>query len=132
MKVNFSQQVQSLKNGYHKVVDKSKTVYSQQVKPFVKNSIKYTKDLAVDTVDFVKKNPRKAGKYAAIAAAGLAGVTLVVKGIKNAVKAHKQNKILTEAVITQRETINDLKELAAINKDIIEGKDRVIERLKNS
>ncbi len=132
MNVNFSQYASKVKNGYQNVVGKGKEFYTGQIKPAVSDGIKYTKELARDTVDFVKKNPKKAGKYVAVAGLAISGIALIAAGIKNAIKAHKQNKILTQAFVTQRETINDLKEIADTQQDIIAAKDRVIDHLKNS
>ena len=126
MKVNFN----SAKQGADRLFRKGKVAYQRTVKPGMEQGFAKAKTMAKDTVSFVKKNPGKAVKYAAFAWGGLAVVALAAAGIKNIVRTHRQNKILKEAVMTQRETINDLKEIAATNALIVEGQNRVMAEMK--
>ena len=129
MKIDFVN-TQKVKNGFNKTVNAGKAFYTNKVKPAVSDGIKYTKNLAHDTVDFVKKNPKTVVKYGALAMFAASVTALVVKGIKDLVNTKKQNTILKDTVLAQRDTINDLKAMNIINRDIMAAKDRVIEELR--
>lgn len=107
-----------------------KNVYTTNVKPFVKENYGKAKSLATDTIDFAKKNPKKAGKYAAFGLMAISAFTLAVKGIKDFIETKKQNKILANWVLAQRETIADMREITAANSDTIAAQNKVIEKLK--
>ena len=126
MKVNFN----SAKQGANRLFRKGRVAYQRTVKPGMEQGFAKAKTMANDTVSFVKKNPTKTGKYAAFALGGLSAIALAAAGIKNIVRTYKQNKILKEAVVTQRATINDLKEIAATNALIVEGQNKVIAEMK--
>ena len=129
MKISFVDD-QVAKNKFRKTVDAGKAFYANKVKPAIKDGVKYTKNLAKDSVEFVKKNPKKIGKYAAAGLLAGSAIALAVKAVKDFVATKKQNAILKDAVLAQRDTINVMKEVNAIHKDIIEAKDRTIEELK--
>ena len=96
--VNFNQTFQKVKG---QVQDK----YTNVFKPALKDGLKNAKDFSKDTVEFVRKNPKKIAKYGAAAAA----VGLITAGVVHMVKLAKQNKILKQIAVHQRNTINDLK-----------------------
>lgn len=121
---------QNLKTQFNKAVNASKNTFEKKIKPAVGEGIKYTKDIAIDSFEFVKKNPKKAGKWAAAGILAGSAIALGVKAVKDFIKTKKQNAILTDAVIAQRNTINLMKEVNEINKDIISAKNRTIEELK--
>ena len=121
---------QTTKSKFRKTVDAGKAFYANKVKPAIKDGVKYTKNLAQDSVEFVKKNPKKVGKFAAVGLLAGSAIALAVKAVKDFVATKKQNAILKDAVLAQRDTINVMKEVNAIHKDIIEAKDRTIEELK--
>lgn len=129
MKISFVDD-QVAKNKFRKTVDAGKAFYANKIKPAIKDGVKYTKNLAQDSVEFVKKNPKKIGKYAAAGLLAGSAIALAVKAVKDFVATKKQNAILKDAVLAQRDTINVMKEVNAIHKDIIEAKDRTIEELK--
>lgn len=129
MKISFVDD-QVAKNKFRKTVDAGKAFYANKVKPAIKDGVKYTKNLAQDSVEFVKKNPKKIGKYAAAGLLAGSAIALAVKAVKDFVATKKQNAILKDAVLAQRDTINVMKEVNAIHKDIIAAKDRTIEELK--
>lgn len=121
---------QTTKSKFRKTVDAGKAFYANKVKPAIKDGVKYTKNLAQDSVEFVKKNPKKVGKFAAVGLLAGSAIALAVKAVKDFVATKKQNAILKDAVLAQRDTINDLKAMNVINADIIAAKDRTIEELK--
>lgn len=129
MKISFVDD-QVAKNKFRKTVDAGKAFYANKVKPAIKDGVKYTKNLAKDSVEFVKKNPKKIGKFAALGLLAGSVIALGVKAVKDFVATKKQNAILKDAVLAQRDTINVMKEVNAISKDIIAAKDRTIEELK--
>lgn len=129
MKVDFVN-AQTVRNKFSKTVAEGKAFFANKVKPAIKDGAKYTKNLAKDSVEFVKKNPKKIGKYAAVGLLAGSVVALGVKAVKDFVATKKQNAILKDAVLAQRDTINVMKEVNAIHKDIIAAKDRTIEELK--
>lgn len=96
--VNFNQKFESVKN---QVKDK----YTKVLKPAIKEGFNRAESLSKDTVEFVKKNPRKVAKYAGVAAA----VGLITTGVVHLVKLYKQNKLLKQMAIHQRAMINDMK-----------------------
>lgn len=96
--VNFNQSFQKVKG---RVQDK----YTNVLKPALKEGIKNAKDFSKDTVEFVRKNPKKIAKYAGAAAV----VGLITAGVAYMVKLVKQNKLLKQMAIHQRTMINDLK-----------------------
>ncbi len=121
---------QPKRNVLQKAFDKSKAVYTKNVKPAVTEGLKYTKNLSKDAIDFIKNNPKTVSKYAAAGLFAASAIALGVKAVKDFFKTKKQNEILTKAFINQRETINDLKEINTINRDIIAAKDKRIEELQ--
>ena len=129
MKISFVDD-QTTKSKFRKTVDAGKEFYANKVKPAIKDGVKYTKNLAKDSVEFVKKNPKKVGKFAALGLLAGSVIALTVKAVKDFVATKKQNAILKDAVLAQRDTINVMKEVNAISKDIIAAKDRTIEELK--
>lgn len=120
----------NVKNTFSKSYDYLKDGYATKVKPALDKKIKYVKDLKNDTVEFVKANPKKAGKYAAVGLLAATTIGFIVKGIKDLVAAKKQNTVLSNWVVDQRATINDLKEVAETQKDIIAAQQMVINGLK--
>lgn len=110
--------------------DGIKNTYANTVKPFVKGNYNKFKNLTTDTVDFVKKNPKKAGKYAAMGALATTAAVLVVKGIKDIIRTKKQNKILANFVVMQKAQMEDLKGFISVQNETIAGKDDVIEAQK--
>ena len=129
MKINFVDN-QAAKSKFRETVDAGKAFYANKVKPAIKDGAKYTKNLAKDSVEFVKKNPKKVGKFAALGLLAGSVIALGVKAVKDFVATKKQNVILKNAVLAQRDTIEVMKEVNAINKDIIAAKDRTIDELK--
>lgn len=110
--------------------DGIKNTYSNTVKPFVQGNFNKLKGVAADTVDFVKTNPKKAGKYAAAGLIVGTAIGLVIKGVKDFVKTKKQNKILANFVVMQKAQMEDLKGLIAVQGATLEGRDSVIEAQK--
>lgn len=96
--VNFNQKFEGVKN---QVKDK----YTKVLKPAIEEAFNSARNLSKDTVEFVKKNPRKVAKYAGAAAA----VGLITAGVVRFVKLYKQNKLLKQMAIHQRAMINDMK-----------------------
>ena len=121
---------QNLKAQFNKAVNSGKNTFEKKIKPAVGESIKYTKNLAHDTANFVKAKPVKVAKLAAAGILAGSAIALGVKAVKDFIKTKKQNAILTDTVIVQRNTINLMKEVNEINKDIIAAKDKTIEELK--
>ena len=68
--------------------------YTKTVKPFFKEQIKNAKTLSKDTFEFVKNNPKKIGKYAAVGLMIASAGTALVKTIKDYLNVKAQNKIL--------------------------------------
>ena len=101
--------------------------YDNTVKPFVKEQYKYAKKMSKDTVDFVKRNPKKIGKYAAIATAIVAAGVGIVKGIKDYIETKKVNKILAKFVATEKQNNKELKDFIGIQREIIDSRDTIID-----
>lgn len=93
----------NIKETFIKGKNAMKDTYKNTVKPALMDGVKYTKDLAMDTVAFVKKNPKKTGLIAAGVAAGVA----LIATFTNLVK---KNRVKSEHIEHQREIINALKE----------------------
>ncbi len=104
--------------------------YAKTVKPFVKEQLKHAKTLSKDSFEFVKKNPKKLGKYAALTV-GIAAVGAgIVKAVKDYVETKKVNKILAKFVATEKQNNQELKDFIGVQKEIIDTKDAIIESQK--
>lgn len=91
-------------------------------KKIINNSLNRIKDLTHDTVQL-----KKVGKYAAFGFLGAGAVVAIVKAVKSFIETKKENNLLKDFVLNQREFINDLKNHIGIQKEIIEAKDAVID-----
>lgn len=101
VKDSFNNGIKSLKDGY-----------TEKMKPFLDKGIKYTKDLAADSVEFVVKNPKKTGLIAA-------GTILLASVTAAVVKLVKTNKIKSEHINHQKEIIGALKEEVGVRDEMI-------------
>ena len=116
---NFSQKIQSVKN---QVKDK----YVNVVKPAIKEGFNSAKNLSKDTVEFVKKNPKKVAKFAGAAAI----VGLITAGVAHMVKLYKQNKLLKQMAVHQRVMINDMKDEIADRQFLIDTLHETVQAAK--
>ena len=110
-----------------KYKESAKTTYTKTVKPFVQEQLKYAKTLTKDSVNFVKNNPKKVGKYAAITTAIVAAGVGIVKGIKDYIETKKVNKILAKFVATEKQNNKELKDFIGIQREIIDSRDTIID-----
>lgn len=123
MKIKFTEIAQK---SYTAVKDGAKTAYTA-TKSGVSKGIQYTKTLTQDTVNFVKTNPKKAGKYAAIALGVGAAIYAVKTAVLKTLQAKKENEVLKEVATIQaehighqQEIIGALKESCADSQEIID------------
>lgn len=107
----------TLNNGIDAVKKGANTAY-QATKTGVLKGAKYAKDLPKDTYNFVKTNPKKAGKYAAVAIGVGAAIYSVKTAVLNFINTKKEN--------------NSLKEVNEIKTEHIENQGEIIEALKES
>lgn len=91
-------------------------------KKIINNSLNRIKELTYDTVQL-----KKAGKYAAFGLLGAGAVVAIVKAVKSFIETKKENNLLKDFVLNQREFIDDLKNHIGIQKEIIESKDAVLD-----
>lgn len=91
-------------------------------KKIINNSLNRIKELTHDTVQL-----KKAGKYTAFGLLGAGAVVAIVNAVKSFIETKKENNLLKDFVLNQREFINDLKNHIGIQKEIIEAKDAVID-----
>lgn len=104
----------NVRETFNKGLDGVKNSYTNHIKPAMENGIKYTKDLAHDTVDFVAKNPKKTGM--------IAGAVIAVIGLGALIgKLVKTNNIKSEHIAHQREIIGALKEEVGVRDELIGG-----------
>lgn len=101
--------------------------YTKTVKPFFKEQIKNAKTLSKDTFEFVKNNPKKIGKYAAVGLMIASTGAALVKTIKDYLNVKAQNKILANFVVMQKKSNDELKDYIGVQKEIIAGKDDTID-----
>lgn len=101
--------------------------YTKTVKPFFKEQIKNVKTVSKDTFEFVKNNPKKIGKYAAVGLLVASAGAAVVKTIKDYLNVKAQNKILANFVVMQKKSNDELKDYIGVQKEIIAGKDDTID-----
>ena len=107
-----------------------KETLGKTVKPFVKEQYKYAKKISKDTVDFVKKNPKKTGRYAIATLLAASAGAVIVKAVKDFINVKKQNKILKDFVVMQKNSNDELKNVINTQNEIIAGKDAVVEAQK--
>lgn len=112
-------------NLYNNISNTIKNSYNTNVKPRIQKGMKRVGELTADTVDFISKNPKKVVKYTAFAALGASVIALGIKAVKDFVETKKQNKILKDFVVAERETINDLKGLIAMQHEAMAAKDAI-------
>lgn len=125
--MKISNVTDTIRQKTEKYAKDAKNTFDNTVKPFINEQIKYAKNLKKDTVEFVKKNPKKVGKYAALTLFAASAGAVVIKTIKDYIKTKKQNKILTKAVLAQRENNQELKNFIGVQKEIIAAKDAIAE-----
>lgn len=123
MKLNLSATMQKR---YDAVKIAANKVYTA-TKSGVSKGIQYTKTLTQDTVNFVKTNPKKAGKYAAMALGVGAAIYAVKTAVLKTLQAKKENEVLkvvaniqAEHIGNQQEIIGALKESCADSQAIID------------
>ena len=95
--------ISNVTDTFQKYKKDAKNTFDNTVKPFINEQIKYAKNLTKDSIEFVKKNPKKVGKYAALTLFAASAGAVIVKTIKDYIKTKKQNKILTNAFLVQKE-----------------------------
>ena len=112
-------------NLYNNISNTVKNSYNTNVKPRIQKGMKRVGELTADTVDFISKNPGKAVKYTALATVGISVIALGIKAVKDFVETKKQNKVLKDFVVAERETINDLKGMIAMQHEAMAAKDAI-------
>ena len=128
--MNFSAVTNNISDKAKQYADSAKTTYDKTFKPFIKEQLKYAKTISKDSFEFVKNNPKKIGKYAAIAAGIVAVGAGVVKGVKDYIETKKVNKILAKFVAMEKQNNKELKDFIGVQKEIIDTKDAIIELQK--
>lgn len=121
-----------VKGKYNKSAEFANKNYKNHIKPALDKSIKYTKKLAADTIEFAKKNPKKIAVATGAAALLATGIVLLAKSIKNAKKAKAENAFLKDYAAVQSRQIQDLKKIAAVQQEIMNAKDLVIAAQRKS
>ena len=116
---NFSQKIQSVKK---QVKDK----YVNVVKPAIVDGFNSAKNLSKDTVEFVKKNPKKVAKFAGAAAI----VGLITAGIAHMVELTKKNKLLNKLAERRKVLINYMKEDIADKQFLIDTLHETVQAAK--
>ena len=120
-------------NIYEKATEYKKDIKNtldNTVKPFVDKQYKHAEKITKDSFEYVKNNPKKVGRYAAMAVIATAAAAAAVKTIKELVNAKKQNQILAKFAIMQKQSNDELKDYINSQKEIIAGKDAVIDAQK--
>lgn len=117
---------------FNNCVDYLKQGYSNKVKPKLTDSVKYTKDLKNDVVDFVKKNPKKTGATAAVTLLGASLIGLVAKLAKDNAKMHQISAIKSEHIEHQREIIDALKEDITDRQYMMDTQHETLDALHNT
>ena len=125
--MKISNVTDTIRQKTEKYAKDAQNTFDNTVKPFINEQIKYAKNLKKDSVEFVKKNPKKVGKYAALTLLTVSAGAVVIKTIKDYIKTKKQNKILTKAVLAQRENNQELKNFIGVQQEIIAAKDAIAE-----
>ena len=121
-----------VKGKYNKSAEFASKNYKNHIKPALDKSIKYTKNLAADTIEFAKKNPKKIAVATGAAALLATGIVLLAKSIKNAKKAKAENVFLKDYAAVQSRQIQDLKKIAAVQQEIMNAKDLIIAAQRKS
>ncbi len=119
--------ISNVTDTFQKYKKDAKNTFDNTVKPFINEQIKYAKNLTKDSIEFVKKNPKKVGKYAALTLFAASAGAVIVKTIKDYIKTKKQNKILTNAFLVQKENNKELKNFIGVQQEIIAAKDAIAE-----
>lgn len=128
--MNFSAVTNNISDKAKQYADSAKTTYDKTFKPFIKEQLKYAKTISKDSFEFVKNNPKKIGKYAAVTAGIVAVGAGVVKGIKDYIETKKVNKILAKFVAMEKQNNQELKNFIGVQKEMIDAKDAIIESQK--
>lgn len=121
-----------VKGKYNKSAEFASKNYKNHIKPALDKGVKYTKELASDTIEFVKKNPKKVAVGVGAAALLATGIAIFVKAVRNAKRAKTENVYLRNYVAEQNEQIRDLKKFAVIQQEIMNAKDLVIAAQRKS
>ena len=125
--MKISNVTDTIRQKTEKYAKDAQNTFDNTVKPFINEQIKYAKNLKKDSVEFVKKKTKKDGKYVALTLFAASAGAVVIKTIKDYIKTKKQNKILTKAVLAQRENNQELKNFIGVQQEIIAAKDAIAE-----